>query len=100
MKYFVIFLVLVGFIGVASALEDETSNTSTISLEEHYEIEIIELQDEYMVGEEYSFYYVISGYGHSCVNYQASYLDENGNKYMLKTSLSLDELILVAESLQ
>ena len=49
------------------------------SFEEHYEIEIFGLKDEYMVGEEYSFYYVISGYGHSCANHQASYPDENGN---------------------
>ena len=76
--YFLIFLILVGFTGITFALEDEISNT-TNSLDEHYEIEIFGLKDEYVVGEEYSFYYVISGNGFSCGNYDARYPDENGN---------------------
>ena len=79
MKYFVIFLVLIGFVGSAFTLDDETLYLTGISLEEHYEIEILGLEDEYMIGEKYSFYFVISGYGHSCANHQASYPDENGN---------------------
>jgi len=48
-------------------------------LEEHYDIEIVGLKEEYEIGEEYSFYFVISGYGHSCANYETKYPDENGN---------------------
>jgi hypothetical protein len=78
MKYFVIFLILIGFLGFGFALGEEISH-SMASNEEHYKIEIMGLKDEYTVGEEYSFSFVISGYGHSCANYQASYPDENGN---------------------
>lgn len=49
------------------------------SKSEHYEIDIIGLKDEYALGEEYSFYFVISGYGYACANYDAKYPDENGN---------------------
>lgn len=79
MKYFVIFLIFIGFVGSAFALDDETLQFTGISLEEHYEIEILGLKDEYTVGEEYSFYFVILGYGYSCANHQVSYPDENGN---------------------
>lgn len=48
-------------------------------LEEHYEIEILGLKDTYKIGEKYSFYFVISGYGYACTNYDARYPDENGN---------------------
>ncbi len=78
MKYFVIFLILIGVSGFGFALGEEISH-SMISGEEHYKIEIIGLKDEYSVGEKYSFSFVISGYGYSCANHQASYPDENGN---------------------
>lgn len=48
-------------------------------LQEHYEIEILGLKDKYSVGEKYSFYFVISGYGYACANYDVKYPDENGN---------------------
>lgn len=48
------------------------------STQEHYEIEIIGLEDEYVLGEEYSFYFIISGYGHECTGINVSYPDENG----------------------
>ena len=78
MKYFLIFLILIGFSGFAFAIDEEITH-SMISNEEHYEIEILGLKDEYTIGEEYSFYFVISGYGHSCANHQVSYPDEHGN---------------------
>ena len=46
--------------------------------QEHYEIEIVGLKDEYVLGEEYSFYFIISGYGHECAGINLSYPDENG----------------------
>lgn len=46
---------------------------------EHYNIEIVGLKEEYGVGEEYSFYFVISGHGYSCANYETKFPDENGN---------------------
>ena len=45
---------------------------------ERYAIEIIGLKDEYVLGEEYSFYFVISGYGHECAGINLSYPDEDG----------------------
>ncbi|AFS82967.1 hypothetical protein NSED_05825 [Candidatus Nitrosopumilus sediminis] len=45
---------------------------------ERYNLEIVGLKDEYMLGEEYSFYFVISGYGHECAGINLSYPDEDG----------------------
>ena len=56
--------------------QDEFSDSQT--QEEHYDIEIFGLKDKYKVGEEYSFYFVISGYGYSCANYETKYPDESG----------------------
>ncbi|MCV0371935.1 MAG: hypothetical protein K5793_00040 [Nitrosarchaeum sp.] len=47
--------------------------------QEHYEIEILGLKDKYAVGDEFSFYFIISGYGYGCANYDVRYPDENGN---------------------
>jgi len=77
MKYLVIFLVLVGVSGFAYALDEKSSNTSPKSLEE-YKIEIGGLNDKYVVGENYYFYFIISGYGYSCASYEVSYPDNNG----------------------
>lgn len=46
---------------------------------EHYDIEIFGLKDVYLVGEQYSFYYIISGYGYSCADREVVYPDQNGN---------------------
>lgn len=46
--------------------------------QEHYEIEILGLKEQYRIGEEYSFYFVISGYGYACASYEVAYPDENG----------------------
>ena len=85
MKYFLILVILIGFVGTVFALDDEILHPKMIALEEHYEIQIIGLEDEYVIGEEYSFHFVISGYGHSCASYQVSYPDENGNIMFLGT---------------
>ena len=45
---------------------------------ERYVIEILGLKDEYMLGEKYSFYFIISGYGHECAGINVSYPDEDG----------------------
>ena len=45
---------------------------------ERYEIKIVGLKDEYVLGEVYSFYFVISGYGHECAGINVSYPDEEG----------------------
>lgn len=78
MKYVVMILILLGFVGMAHASQDDATHSTTMSFEEHYEIEILGLEDEYSTDEEYSFYFVISGYGYGCAGYQASYPDENG----------------------
>ncbi len=78
MKYVVMLLILTGFVGMAHASQNEATYSTKISFEEHYEIEIIGLEDEYSTDEEYSFDFVISGYGYGCANYQVSYPDGNG----------------------
>jgi len=46
---------------------------------ERYTVEIMGLKDEYALGEKYSFYFVISGYGHECASIFVSYPDHDGN---------------------
>ena len=65
------------FIVLAEESKQEVSDET--STKEHYTIEIFGLKDEYLLGEEYSFYFVISGYGSSCAGYDVRYPDENGN---------------------
>ncbi|WP_246282159.1 hypothetical protein [Nitrosopumilus ureiphilus] len=45
---------------------------------ERYTVEIVGLKDEYKLGEEYSFSFVISGYGHECAGINVSYPGEDG----------------------
>ena len=78
MKYAVLLLILVGFIGFAYASHNDTLHSDVNTTEEHYEIEIMGLKDEYVIGEQYSFYFVISGYGDECARINVSYPDENG----------------------
>jgi hypothetical protein len=47
--------------------------------EEHYSIEITGMKDVYLVGEQYDFSYVISGYGHSCGSKEVTFPDQDGN---------------------
>lgn len=46
---------------------------------EHYQIEITGLKDVYLIGESYSFSYVISGYGYSCADREVLYPNEDGD---------------------
>jgi len=48
------------------------------SSREYYEIEITGLKDVYLVGEQYDFSYIISGYGNSCGSKTVTFLDSNG----------------------
>ena len=44
----------------------------------HYSLEIQGMKDTYHVGEQYSFYYTLSGFGHTCRSWTVSYPDQNG----------------------
>ena len=44
----------------------------------YYSLEIHGMKDTYFVGEEYSFYYTLSGYGNTCKSWIVSYPDHNG----------------------
>ncbi len=77
--FVITFVIALGYTGTAFASDDKTLYPTTILLEEHYEIEIIGLNDEYILGEEYSFSFIISGYGHECATYEVLYPDENGS---------------------
>jgi hypothetical protein len=46
---------------------------------ENYEIQITGMKDVYLVGEPYSFSYVISGYGYSCGEKKVYFPDQNGD---------------------
>ncbi len=77
---FLILIVLaLGFVGTAFALDDNALSPTLMTLEEHYEIEIVGLKEEYVLGEEYSFSFVISGYGNECAKYEVFFPDENGH---------------------
>ncbi len=44
----------------------------------HYSLEIKGMKDTYHIGEQYSFYYTLSGFGHTCHSWIVSYPDQNG----------------------
>ncbi len=44
----------------------------------HYSLEIQGMKDTYFVGEDYSFYYTLSGFGNTCKLWTVSYPDQNG----------------------
>lgn len=45
----------------------------------HYSLEIQGMKDTYYVGEKYSFYYTLSGYGHTCGTWLVWYPDQKGD---------------------
>lgn len=47
--------------------------------EEYYEIQITGMKDVYLVGEQYDFSYIISGYGYSCGSKEITFPDQNGD---------------------
>lgn len=53
---------------------------------EHYTIEITGLKETYLVGERYSFSYIISGYGYMCGRQDVTFPDQHGNPVTLSTS--------------
>ncbi len=56
--------------------------------EEHYEIEITGMKDVYLVGEQYDFSYIISGYGHLCGSKTVTFPDQIGNTMKIISSSS------------
>jgi len=57
----------------------EISSDDVKSTQEHYAIEITGLKDVYLVGEQYDFSYIISGYGNSCGSKTVTFPDSNGD---------------------
>ncbi len=45
----------------------------------HYSLEIQGMKNTYVIGEEYSFYYTLSGYGNTCGTWFVWYPDQNGD---------------------
>lgn len=70
-KSLIILFLIIGIIGTVSILY-------AIQLP-HYSLEIQGMKDTYFVGEEYSFYYTLSGYGHTCGTWLVWYPDQKGN---------------------
>ena len=56
--------------------------------EEHYSIEITGMKDIYLIGEQYDFSYVISGYGYLCGSKKITFPDQNGDTRMIHSSSS------------
>lgn len=79
------FIILIGII-LASTIIVLSSYGGAILFDEHYEIEIIGLDDIYTTEEVYFFDYNISGYGDACAKITVNYPDENG-KTITKTSI-------------
>ncbi|MCV0372340.1 MAG: DUF4362 domain-containing protein [Nitrosarchaeum sp.] len=55
---------------------------------EHYDIEITGMKDVYLLGEQYDFSYVISGYGHECGSKKVTFPDSNGDTTGIYSSSS------------
>jgi len=55
---------------------------------EHYEIEITGMKDVYLVGEPYSFSYILSGYGYVCGGKDVHFPDQNGDSMRIISSSS------------
>lgn len=69
---------MVSLTGIAYASDDNALPSNMPDAKEHYEIEIKGLKDEYVIGEPYSFYFVISGYGYECGGIKVAYPDSDG----------------------
>ncbi len=54
----------------------------------HYEIRITGMKDVYLVGEPYSFSYVLSGYGNPCGQKKVTFPDQNGDTVGVMSSSS------------
>lgn len=79
------FIILIGII-LASTIIVLFLYGGAILFDEHYEIEIIGLDDVYTTEETYFFDYNISGYGDACAKITVNYPDEDG-KIMTKKSI-------------
>lgn len=55
---------------------------------EHYDIQITGMKDVYLVGEQYEFSYIISGFGHECGSKTIYFPDENGDPITVRSSSS------------
>ncbi len=82
------FLIIVGILAISTiSILFSYADVIRIFSNEHYKIEIFGLKDTYQIGEKYSFYFVISGYGYACANYDARYPDENGDTITMMTDV-------------
>ena len=79
------FIILIGII-LTSTIVVLFSYGGVILFDEHYDIEIVGLDDVYTTDEVYSFDYHVSGYGDACAKITVNYPDEDG-KTMTKTSM-------------
>ncbi|MCV0392790.1 MAG: DUF4362 domain-containing protein [Nitrosopumilus sp.] len=65
-------------IGMQTDAEPSDGFPGQIPEREYYEIEITGLKDIYLMGEQYDFSYIISGYGYPCGSKKVSFPDEHG----------------------
>lgn len=80
-------IVIVAAVVGALMLQDDFSSMFFPN-DEHYQIKIAGMKDVYLVGEQYDFSYIISGYGHQCGSKKVIFPDENGDTVIVNTSAS------------
>ena len=91
-------LIIILVIGIAGSMIfgltfkmplDSTGQISFESpLKEQYSIEITGMKDVYLVGEQFDFSYIISGYGYSCGSRAITFPDQNGDSMTMASSAS------------
>ena len=72
-KFLIIIGTLIPLVGIVLGLYFFSVNYT------HYDVEIQGMKDVYFVGETYSFYYTLSGFGNACGSWLAMYPNSNGD---------------------
>lgn len=67
----IIILITIGIVGTMSLLYGYTLQPP------HYTLEIHDMRDAYHIGEKFSFYYTLSGFGNTCHSWTVTYPDQN-----------------------
>ena len=82
---------MTGFLSCTKIIEDFATKDGMLAdlyKNKHYEIKITGMKDVYLVGEPYSFSYVLSGYGNPCGQKKIIFPDQNGDTMGVVSSSS------------
>ena len=81
-------VIILSIIIAGSVIFAISIQSSSYFSKEHYEIKITGLKDVYLVGEQYDFSYILSGYGNSCGSKKVTFPDQNGDTVQIISSSS------------